>query len=282
MKLKYSPYSVFKRSTTPYGLYARTRWMGETSGELNRRIERLLELLSKRQSDTGSWNDSVVDTVENLYALSLLSPRRSTAAVNAVDWLLEKEHPSTVHISGDGSPYSGLFFRVKRGDTAGIYNRRDLPFNRGCSGFFKSGAALYFSGIFGKQNDPRAEAAFRSLDRVLDTRGGVWCSLPCSNNILRAYVSHPAKRDSRGTRKALKYLEHVQTETGGWKGTPFFYQTFNTVAQSGLPSARRQIERAMNRVSRSQNRDGTWGKTNKEFNTFLVLDGLHRRGIRPG
>lgn len=279
MKLKYSPYGIFKGSTTPYGLYARLNWMSESTAKLKGAAERLAESICRDQLDNGSWGESILETSENLHILSLLAPDRALVGGKAVDWLLEKEYAPMVLISGDGSPYNGLFFRMSRKDTHEIYRRDDLFFNRGCSGFVKTGAALYFSGIFGRKEETRVAGAFKSLDKVLEVRGGRWCSLACSNNILRGYVSHPKKRNSPQTREALAHLEKVQMGTGGWKTIPYFYHTFNTVASSKLPSARRQVERAMSRILRSQNRDGTWGKRHREFKTFMVLDGLHRQGI---
>jgi len=279
MELKFSPYSVFKNSKTPHGLYARTQWMGESTARVKGTVERLVSSICQGQLDNGSWDNSVIKTAENLHTLSLLAPRRLSVGRKAVDWLLEKDYPPMVHISGDRSPYTGLFFKLSREDVKQVYGRKDLLFNRGCSGFVKTGAALYFSGIFGREEEKRVANAFRSLDKVLEIRCGRWCSPACSNNILRAYTSHPKKRNSAQTRKALRHMEEIQTEGGTWKGTPFFYHTFSTVAQSDLASARRQIKRAMARVLRSQNRDGTWGRTNKEFNTFMVLNGLDQQGI---
>ncbi len=279
MKLKYSPYAVFKGSRTPYGLYARRNWMGESTAKLKRAFERVADSICRDQSGNGSWGESVVRTSQNLHILSLLAPDRADAGAKGVDWLLEKEHPPMVLTSRDGSPYSGLFFEVNRGDTAEIYGRDDLFFNRGCSGFVKTGAALYFSGTFGREKDRRVANAFKSLDKVLEVRRGRWCSLACSNNILRGYVTHPKRRNSSQTRRALAHLEKVQTKAGGWEGVPYFYHAFNTIASSKLPSARRQVERAMPRILRSQNKDGSWGKKHQEFKTFMVLDGLHRRGI---
>lgn len=279
MVLKYSPYAVFRGSRTPYGLYARTNWMGESTAKLKGAVERLADSISGDQRENGSWADSVVKTTENLHVLSLIAPDRVDVGAKGVDWLLEKEHPPIVLISKDGSPYTGLFFEMGPGDTKAIYGRDDLLFNRGCSGFFKTGSALYFSGIFGKEKERRVANAFRSLDKVLEVRGGRWCSLACSNNILRGYVSHPKKQSSAQTRRALSYLEKLQTKAGGWKRIPYFYHSFNTIARSKLPSARRQIERAVPRILRSQNRDGSWGRKHREFRTFMVMDGLHHQGI---
>jgi hypothetical protein len=279
VELKYEPYRVFRRRQTPYALYARTHWIDGPGSGLKDATRRRVDSITKSQKKNGSWNDSVVRTVENLYILSLLTSRRSTAGARAVDWLLEKDEPITVRISGDGSPYTGLPFKVGHEDVRQIYTRRDLPFHQGCSGFFKTGAALYFSGIFKRADDTRVALAFKSLDKAIQIRGGKWCNVACSGNILRGYVAHPKKRRSSQTKAALRYLEQIQSKGGGWKGTHFFYQTFNTVAHSDLPSARRQMEKALDRIVRSQNRDGTWGRSNTEFNTFMVLDGLHRQGV---
>jgi hypothetical protein len=279
MELRYEPYAVFKRRSNPYALYARTHWMGEPVSRVKDATKRRVDSITKSQKKDGSWKGSVVKTVENLYVLSLLAPQRSDVGVRGVDWLLEKGEPPTVRISGDGSPYTGLPFKVGHEDVRQIYTRRDLPFHQGCSGFFKAGAALYFSGIFSKTDDERVAIAFKSLDKTLRIRGGKWCNVACSGNILRGYVAHPRKGNSSQTKRALRYMEQVQTKAGGWKGTPFFYQAFNTIAQSDLPSARRQVARAMNRIVRTQNPDGTWGRSNTEFNTFMVLDGLHRHGV---
>ena len=279
MKLKASPYKVFEKSKTPYAIYARKHWMGESSKSLKDLTDSLLESILKKQNPNGSWHDSVVKTVEYLYILSLLAPRRTRAGGGAVDWLLEKSEPLVVRISGDGSPYTGLPFKVGHEDVRQIYTRRDLPFHQGCSGFFKTGAALYFSGVFDRADDERVAVAFKSLDKALQIRGGKWCNVACSGNILRGYVAHPRKRNSSQTKEALRYMEQIQTRAGGWKGTPFFYQAFNTIAQSNLPSARRQVKRAVERIARSQNRDGTWGRSDPEFNTFMVLDALHRQGV---
>jgi len=75
-------------------------------------------------------------------------------------------------------------------------------------------------------------------------------------------------------------LAKSQTQSGGWRGISFFYHTFNLIAQSKLKIARQQIVKALPRIILFQNRDGSFGKDNKEFYTFLVLDGLKRQRIK--
>ncbi len=278
--LRYDPYQIFQKSKSPFAIYARRKWLGEESESSRMEADQIVTKLIEVQSNNGSWFDSVVETIENLHLISLLAPKFNGRTKRAVDWLLEKEYEPMHCTSGDGAKYDGLFFRLNRKDTQQIYHRNDLLFNRGCTGFIKTAAALYFAGIFTKQKDERVMQAFKTLDNVLKKRRGKWCSIACSNNILRSYVSHPLKRQSKQTQDALKTLSKLQTRNGGWRGTPFFYHTFNIVAQSKLKIAKAQVAKALPHIVRSQNRDGSFGKGNKEFNTFLVLDGLKRQRIK--
>ncbi|MFB0510138.1 MAG: hypothetical protein ACETVX_06545 [bacterium] len=280
LPLRYDPYQIFKNSSTPYAIYARRKWLGEETESSRVEGDLIVTKLIEAQSPNGSWNNSVVDTIQNLHLIALLAPKFNGRTKKAVDWLLEKEHEIMRCRSGDGARYDGLFFRMNREDTHQIYHRKDLFFNRGCAGFVKTAAALYFAGIFTKQKDERVLQAFKTLDNVIKRRNGKWCSLSCSNNILRAYISHPLKRASSQTQQALKTLAKLQSRNGGWRGIPFFYHTLNIIALSKLKVAREQIAKSLPRIIRSQNRDGSFGKDNKEFYTFLVLDGLKRQRIK--
>lgn len=278
--LHYDPYQIFRKGSSPYAIYARRKWLGEESESSRMDADQIVSKIIEVQSPNGSWNDSVVETIQNLHLISLLAPKFNGRTKKAVDWLLEKDFESLHCTSGDGAKYDGLFFRVNRKDTKQIYQRKDLLFNPGCSGFVKTAAALYFAGIFTKQKDERVIQAFKTLDNVIKKRRGKWCSLACSNNILRAYVAHPLKRASKQTQDAVKVLAKLQTRNGNWQGIPFFYHTFNILAQSKLRIARQQVAKALPHIIQSQNRDGSFGKDNKEFFTFLILDGLKRQRIK--
>lgn len=278
--LRYDPYQIFRFGSSPYAIYARRKWLGEESESSRIQADQIVNQLIEKQHPNGSWNDSVVETIQNLHLIALLAPKFNGRTKKAVDWLLEKDCEPMRFTSKDGAKYDGLFFRINRKDINQIYHRNDLLFNPGCSGFVKTAAALYFAGIFTKQKDERVLQAFKTLDNVLRRRHGKWCSLPCSNNILRAYVSHPLKRQSKETQKALATLAKLQTRNGGWRGIKYFYHTFNIVAQSKLKIARQQVAKALPRIIRLQNRDGSFGKENKEFYTFLVLDGLKKQRIK--
>jgi len=278
--LRYDPYQIFRFGTSPYALYARRKWLGEESESSRIQADQLVNKLIEAQSPNGSWNDSLVETIQNLHLIALLAPKFNGRVKKAVDWLLEKDYEPMRHTAKDGAKYDGLFFRINRKDVNQIYRRKDLLFHPGCAGFIKTAAALFFAGIFTKQKDERVLQAFKTLDNVLKRRQGKWCSMPCSNNILRAYVSHPLKRQSKETKKALTTLAKLQTRSGSWRGIKYFYHTFNIVAQSKLKIARQQVAKALPRLIQLQNRDGSFGREHKEFYTFLVLDGLKKQRIK--
>ena len=62
------------------------------------------------------------------------------------------------------------------------------------------------------------------------------------------------------------------------RGATFFYHLFNTVSKSNTRSAQAQVEGCLERITRAQNGDGTWGRTHSDLHSLLVLDGLHRQG----
>ncbi|MEO0093277.1 MAG: hypothetical protein ABIK93_07490 [candidate division WOR-3 bacterium] len=279
--LRYDPYQIFRKGSTPYAIYARRKWLGEETESSRMAADQIVANLIQTQSPNGSWNDSVVETIQNLHLISLLAPKFNGRTKKAVDWLLEKHLEPMRHTAKDGVKYDGLFFQVNRKDANEINRRENFLFTRGCAGFVKTAAALLFAGIFTKQKDERVLQAFKTLDNILKRRQGKWCNnLPCSNNVLRAYVCHPLKRQSKETQTALKTLAKLQTRNGTWRGIKYFYHTFNIVAQSKLKIARQQVAKALPRIIQLQNRDGTFGKDNKEFYTFLVLDGLKKQRLK--
>jgi hypothetical protein len=279
VQLRYNPFLIFRNSASPYALHVRRKILESENGSDLAASKKILQRILKGQSRDGSWKSSVIQTVKSLFEIELLEDGPLEAGGRAVEWLMQNPLSKDNSKSKLAEIYQGLFFWIPRPEEHTLPDRRDLLFNRGCSGFFKTGATLYFSGVFGLERDPRIKRAFRTLDNVLKQRDGKWCSLYCSNNILRAYVSHPLRRGHASTRTAVKYLEKNQKPDGSWPDNSYFYYTFHILAQSRLQSARKQIKKALPRVYRSQNRDGTWGRKGKEFTTFLVVDSLYKQGL---
>jgi len=107
--LRYDPYQIFRNSSTPYAIYARRKWLGEETESSRIEGDQIVAKLIEAQRTNGSWNDSVVDTIQNLHLISLLASKFNGRTKRAVDWLLEKGHEPMRH-----PLYEGLFFRMNR------------------------------------------------------------------------------------------------------------------------------------------------------------------------
>ena len=51
----------------------------------------------------------------------------------------------------------------------------------------------------------------------------------------------------------------------------------NALGHLNLAQSDNLLERAFRRLKEKQNRDGTWGSTQKEWNTFLVVHTIKRK-----
>ena len=68
---RYDPLAVFRESKTPTGLYARKRWLEESSRSWKTGFQETVEFLKAGQDRDGSWNHSVLETVKRLFAGSI-------------------------------------------------------------------------------------------------------------------------------------------------------------------------------------------------------------------
>lgn len=158
----------------------------------------------------------------------------------------------------------------------------DLPFSKGCQGLFLYGATLFLCSIFGMDQDERVLSLYGALETSALQNQGRWCGWSCSNNILRAFVVHPDFSRGKATRLAVKALSAVQGRSGEWVQDVPFYQTVNALAHLDIAEADRQLRTAFTRLDVTQNRDGTWGRTQKEWKTFLAVHALKRKGVMTG
>jgi hypothetical protein len=260
------PYPVFQASLTPVGLYARQIWLKEEkdsrwSSDFDEAVQRLLA----GQSADGSWNQSIITTIQRLFGLHLTVRNPNESINKALDWI------------------TALAFEVLsriRKDLREPMASRDLenlPFTPGCSGYFLVSATLFLASIFGREDDSRVVEAYEWLNEEGIRKKGRWCGWPCSNNILRAFVVHPGYSRSRATELAVHALALAQDSSGRWpRGVPF-YQTVNVVAHLDSEEANAQVKRAFTLLHQRQNKDGTWGRSQKEWNTFLVVHAMRRR-----
>ena len=266
--LKKDPYRIFARSLSPVGLYARQKWLGEGNeaawkNDFDRGVTRLLS----GQSDDGSWNQSVKTTIQRLFGLHLTVRNPTQPIDKALGWLMALAFKEYSPIRKDISQ------RITSRDL------ENLPFTPGCFGYFLLGATLFLASIFGREDDTRVQEAYARLNQEGIKKKGRWCGWSCNNNVLRAFVVHPRYSESRATELAVHALSRVQDDSGKWPRVVPFYQTVNALAHLDSPTARRQVAKAFRHLLRTQNPDGTWGRSRKEWNTFLVVHALRRKRL---
>jgi len=276
MRLEADPLAAISRDNAPVAIHARLRWMN--GGAADRALaKRVIDRLRREQSDDGSWGASVAATIRNLFDLWLLGqPDRMTA--KAVDWLLEMHHPALRNVCG--GIYDGMFFRLTAADRARLRQLRSLPFTAGCSGFVKTGAALFFATVFGQGDARRVSAAYERAERVGQDRNGRWCSASCGNNILQAVAVHPQYSDGPAMRLAVQALRERQDAAGAWSGGVPFFPTLMALSRVRSVPAQEQVRKALQRAARVQNKDGSFGRTDQAFHAFVVLDAMERTGSR--
>ena len=267
MKLRYDPYQVFRLSKTPAGLYARQRWLGEgQSPQWKIDFQQTTNTLLANQLPDGSWQHAAVETISRLFGLHL-TVRTSTAQIDAaLNWLLKKIDPQKVDIHAGAS------------DVADGADLKGLPFCQSRPMMLLTGAALFLATIFGRGSDPMVVDVYRWLSAEGLKNRGQWFDGPSSHNIFRAMAVHPLFAKDPATALAVEHLADLQTDAGEWKTLPF-YQTLNALAHLDLPLVETQLEGAFRRLYENQNSDGTWSRSEPEWNTFLAIHALRNKGL---
>jgi hypothetical protein len=265
VKLRCDPYAVFRLSRTPAGLYARQKWLGEAgSVAWKNDFDARVAALMKNQLPDGSWNRSVRTTVIRLFGLHLTTRQATNAIDDGIDWLLER--------LADTAPPQ----RPQRSDKPVFAG---LPFVPGDPAAFLLGATLFLATIFGRPADPGIAAHYRRMCRAFFSGASVWGDAPSASNLFRALVVHPVFSRTEEACTAVEQLAALQTENGEWQGPLPFYLTLNALAHLDLPAAERQLQPAFDRLVVTQNADGSWGRSDPEWNTFLAIHALRNKGF---
>ena len=92
-------------------------------------------------------------------------------------------------------------------------------------------------------------------------------------------VVHPVFAQDRSTELAVEHLANIQAEGGDWGEDFPFYQTLNALAHLNFSQVQPQLESAFERLFKTQNRDGSWGRIQPEWNTFLSIHALKNKGL---
>ncbi|MFC1534995.1 hypothetical protein ACFL7M_16705 [Thermodesulfobacteriota bacterium] len=263
----YDPLAVFRESKTPLGLYARKRWLGESPNTWKTDFRETVGFLEEGQDKDGSWNHSVLETVKRLFGLHLTVRDPDKTIDDALDWLTEQLR------THQGKKRASFSERLRNSSLKG------LPFTRGCSQFFLTGATLFLSSIFGREKDTFLLSLYRRLDSLGRSRLGRWCGWSCSNNIIRAFVVHPVYANKESVSLAVRALDVVQGHSGRWPRPVPFYQTVNALSHLKSKEADIQVNRAFKWLHKNQNSNGTWGRVDKEWNTFLVVHAMKNKKL---
>jgi hypothetical protein len=268
MTLRFDPLKIFRTSKTPWGLYARQKWLNEESRRAWKAdFQITVHQLMKGQSPEGSWDRSVLKTIQRLFGLHLTVRYSNEDIDRALDWLIQKSSET----------FSSS--RPEIGEPITAAALRGLPFSPGSPRYLMLGATLFLATIFGQGHDDRVLALYAALNRLGRVNKGRWCGWSCSNNILRAFVVHPTYANTAAMSLAIEALARVQNPSGRWPDQVPFYQTVNALAHLNLSQADMQLERAFKRLYETQRRDGSWGRSQREWNTFLIVHALRNKGV---
>jgi len=268
MKLLHDPFQVFRSSKTPPGLYARQKWMGESeNSQWKSDIKETSATLYDGQRKDGSWPNGPLATVRRLFGLHLTVRNSNSKIDAAIDGLLDQ----AAHAMQDrDAPYLEA---VSPGQLKG------LPFIPSHPTLLVTSAALFLASIFERAGDSRVLSLYRQLSREgVDSRGAGF-NRSVSHNVFRAMVVHPVFSQDRATEISVEKLAERQTQDGDWGDETAFYQTLNALAHLNVSLADQQVEKAFDRLIRRQRKDGAWGRVEPEWNTFLAIHALKRKGV---
>lgn len=258
--LRFDPYGFFAQSTTPVGLYARQKWLNQaTDPAWQTAFDKTVAALIYGQDHDGSWGGSVVETVRHLFGLHLTVRHPTDTIAKGIDWLFREtaSDPTTNEV--------------------GLADLGGLPFVPGDPDLLCTGMTLFLATVFGRENNPEILALYQNLSERILAGVGLGRNPRDISNLLRALVVHPIYAKGNATASIVEGLSMLQDGSGQWPGPLPFYQTVNALAHLEIPQAEKQLEKAFALLAGTQNSDGTWGGTEQEWNTFLVVHALRKK-----
>ncbi|MCF8066011.1 MAG: hypothetical protein K9K36_12265 [Desulfarculaceae bacterium] len=218
--------------------------------------------LRKGQRTDGSWSGSPLATLRRLFGLHLTQREPDPAVELALDWLWDRAMaPGGAPKSPSARELYGLPFTPSRGDA------------------LWPAATLFLACIFGREQEPYVLDGLRHLQNRL--AGGGPLGWAARNNLLRALAVHPEFCRGRGVKAFLVQLPGVGPERGTWPRCLPFHQTLNALAH--LPGRRAigLLRPLLPGLAAAQARDGWWGRSDREFKSFLVVHALKNLGLLP-
>ncbi len=264
MKLRFNPFQIFEASKSPAGLYARKKWLGESgNASWQDDFSQTVSLLSAGQHADGSWFQSPVETIRRLFGLHLTVREKTADIERALAWLIDET--LTEHLTGSQSEaFSDETFR-------------ELPFVQAQPSVTLSCAALFLASVFQSEQDDRIAVSRRRLGRWLAGHADSSEFWPEKINILRALIVSDSSAGDSETTALVQAFESIQQPSGLWPAPIDFFLTVNALAHLNTESSHRQWRAALPLLCNVQQKDGSWGRTDHEWNTFLVVHALKNK-----
>ncbi len=258
-------YTILKGSTTPWGLYARQKWFGEEHTATWRKdFEQTVAALYNGQQASGLWDDSPLVTIQRLFGLHLTVRAADPGIDRALDALLKR---------AAYSPPAADDTRITSGDLAG------LPFMSDRWGDIFNPVVLFLCTIFGRSFDPQVLALFSRIAAGLSAPKLDAAAPSKVHNCFRALVVHSDYATHEATENVVAWYARRQTPEGDWGHEIPFYQALNALAHLDSAAADRQCQVAFAGLPARQNADGSWGRDQREWHTFLTLHALRNKGL---
>jgi hypothetical protein len=268
VKLRHNPFQIFKASRTPTGLYARQKWLGEsgTSEWQDAFHETVLSLMNGQSAD-GSWNQSPLESIRRLFGLHLTLRNMTGEIEKALGWLIKHTlNHNALILEEPIEPIAPDAFR-------------EFPRTPGQPHLSLVCATLFLAAVFQRGNDSAVKAHYNLLSRWVAETAGDMDTWSDRSNALRAFIVHPDYLEDPATATLVGNLGDIQDPSGRWPAQIHFFQTVNALAHLRLNSAHSQWVKALRILCNTQNKDGSWGNEDFEWNTFLVVHALKNKAF---
>ena len=261
MKIKYNPYSVFTGSISPASLYARKKWLNESDSsewqnDYKKTVSKILETNNPNE-------ENPLNIIRILFDLHLTVRDKTPEIADKVERILI--------ISED---------MLLKSDRTIITDNKisNLPFAGAESCYVIPPAALFLAVIFDLTDNRKFEnilAIMLELSRTALAENNIIFI----HNLFRVLAVDPVYAALAETDSILDRLINMQTESGDWDNKIPFYQAVNAAAHIKSDKAEIIFNKALNMIISSQNKDGSWGSKNKEWNTFLTVHALKNKSL---
>jgi len=158
--LTYNPLQVFYKRKTPIALYVRQKWLQEDTRRWKNDFKQIVDALYSKQSTNGSWKNSLLTTVQRLFAMHLTVRNKNEQIEKALEWLLSQEvfleQEANLHMQSEK-----VFAR----------DLQNLPFSHGCYEHFAKCAILFLATIFGQERESRIIRVYEMLHTMGEKEG---------------------------------------------------------------------------------------------------------------